>query len=121
MRYIYFLLALLFFVGCAHEMVSLDPMARFVRIVTNEPSGCKYLGEVYGHQSSFLLNDSQNTRNAINSTKNEAYKLGGDTLYFLSNNQKTLYLSNDKGVTMLDSASSSINETNIVGLVYQCQ
>ena len=40
--------------------------------------------------------------------------------HFLSNNQKTSYISSDRGVVMLDPSNVSTNETSIVGLVYKC-
>lgn len=120
MQYFVLLIVSIFFTGCMQNVISLDPEARFVRIVTNEPDGCKYLGEVYGYQSGSSLNDSQSMQGAINNAKNEAYKVGGDTLHFLSNNQKTSYISSDRGVVMLDPSNVSTNETSIVGLVYKC-
>lgn len=110
----------LLFVGCTQGIISLNPEAKLVRIVTNEPSNCEYLGEVYGYQSG-VLNESQMMQGAINSVKNEAHKLGGDTIHFLSNQQKTSYISSDRGVVVLDSASTSTMESSVIGLVYKCK
>ena len=108
------------FVGCTQSIIALNPEAKGVRIVTNEPSNCEYLGEVYGYQSSTSLDESQVTQSAINSAKNEAYKLGGDTLHFLSNQQNTSYISGDSGFVILDSSAVSVNKSNLIGLVYKC-
>ncbi len=121
MQYISLFFVSILFTGCMQGIILLDSEARYVRIVTNEPDNCEYLGEVYGYQSGSSLNDSKRMQGAINNAKNEAYKIGGDTLYFLSNIQKTSYISNDRGVVVLDSSSVATNETSIVGLVYRCK
>ena len=77
--------------GCTQGVISLNPEARLIKVVTNEPSNCKYLGEVYGYQSSFSL-ESKVAQSAINSAKNEAYKLGGDIIHFLSNHSKIRHI-----------------------------
>lgn len=73
--------------GCTQGVISLNPEARSIKVVTNKQSNCKYLGEVYGYQSSLSL-ESEVAQSAINGAKNEAYKLGDDIIHFLSNHSK---------------------------------
>jgi hypothetical protein len=44
--------------GCSAN--PLLPEARAVRIVTSEPAGCEYLGEVTGNQGNFFTGDFTN-------------------------------------------------------------
>ncbi|RAX55122.1 hypothetical protein CCY99_00020 [Helicobacter sp. 16-1353] len=116
------LLSSFLFIGCAGTINALDSNARFVRIVTTEPPDtCAYLGEVYGYQeNTHSFNESLVTEGAINDAKNKAYKLGGDTMYFLSNQNKITINSRGNKI-ILDNNPNSTQEVNIVALVYKCK
>lgn len=82
-----FLLSTCVLAGCA--ATPLNPEAQMVRIVTTQPSGCKYLGEVTGNQGDFFTGEFTSNANletgARNSMKNEAAKLGANTVQLISN------------------------------------
>lgn len=108
--------------GCSGTINILNSDARSVRIVTNEPApDCTYLGEVYGSQSNDgFFSKSELNEGAINDTKNKAYKLGGDTAFFLSN-QSDFNLKTSGNSIILDDSLKGSNEVNITALVYRCR
>ena len=73
--------------GCS--AVTLESGAQQVRIVTNEPQGCEYLGEVTGSQGDFFTGAFTSNANletgARNDLKNQANKLGANTVQMLTN------------------------------------
>jgi hypothetical protein len=72
--------------GCSAN--PLVPGAAKVKIVTAEPTGCEYLGEVTGNQGNFFTGEWTSNANleegARNELKNAALKLGGNTVLILT-------------------------------------
>jgi hypothetical protein len=102
--------------GCA--AISLQPGAAAVRVVTQDPKGCTYLGEATGNQGNFFTgaftsNESLETgsRNAL---KNAASELHGNTVVLLTNRAGQTSSWNRQG--------GGSHETNVVmtGAVYDC-
>ena len=92
--------------------------AQEVRIVTNEPQGCQYLGEATGNQGNFFTGAYTSNANletgARNDMKNQAFSLGANTVQLLSNRA---------GQTgALSSGSGGMQETNVTytGVAYKC-
>ena len=110
------------FVGCSSTINILNSDARIVRITTNEPTpDCEYLGEVYGTQTnSGFFSEAELNEGAINDTKNKAHKIGGDTIFFLTNQNKFTVRSSGNSIILDDSLKAS-NEVNITALVYRCR
>jgi uncharacterized protein DUF4156 len=103
-------------VGCAS--VELESGAQQVKIVTNEPQGCEYLGEVTGSQGDFFTGAFTSNANletgARNDMKNRAYKLGANTVQMLTNRA---------GQTgSMGQGSGSMEQTNVTytGVAYKC-
>lgn len=122
MRNSIFLVAVALLCGCSGTIHILNSDARIVRIVTVEPTpDCQYLGEVYGSQvSNGFFSESELNEGAINDTKNKAYKIGGDTVFFLTNQNKFNIKSSGNSIILDDSLKGS-NEVNITALVYKCR
>jgi hypothetical protein len=102
--------------GCA--AVDLESGAQQVKVVTNEPQGCEYLGEVTGSQGDFFTGGFTSNANletgARNDMKNRAYKLGANTVQLLTNRA---------GQTGgMGQGSGSIEQTNVTytGAAYKC-
>ncbi|WP_181881732.1 DUF4156 domain-containing protein [Helicobacter sp. MIT 14-3879] len=112
----------IFFISCAGTINILNSDARLVRIVTTEPApDCEYLGEVYGTQlNNGLFSESELNEGAINDTKNKASKLGGDTIYFLTNQNKIAIRTTGNNI-VIDDSLKSLQEVNITALVYKCR
>lgn len=108
--------------GCSSTINILNSDARIVRITTNEPMpDCEYLGEVYGTQTNNgFFSESELNEGAINDTKNKAHKIGGDTIFFLTNQNKFSVRTSGNSIILDDSLKSS-NEVNITALVYRCR
>lgn len=106
--------------GCA--AVQLNPGAAQVRITTNEPQGCKYLGEVTGNQGNFLTGGFTSNANletgARNEMKNEAAKLGANTVQMLTNRAGQTGSMSLAGGT----GGGSMEQTNVTytGIAYKC-
>jgi Domain of unknown function (DUF4156) len=103
-------------VGCS--AVNLESGAQQVRIVTNEPQGCDYLGEVTGSQGDFFTGAFTSNANletgARNDMKNQASKLGANTVQMLTNRA---------GQTgSMGQGSGSMEQTNVTytGAAYKC-
>jgi hypothetical protein len=102
----------LFIFSCAsHQLIQ---GAETVRIVTETPIDCEYLGDVTGSQGnafsgSFTSNSAMET-GARNQMKNKAYKKGGNTLHLLTNRA---------GMTHGQYGASQTNVT-ATGGVYNC-
>ena len=103
-------------VSCAS--VELESGAQQVKIVTNEPQGCEYLGEITGSQGDFFTGDFTSNANletgARNDMKNRAYKLGANTVQMLTNRA---------GQTgSMGQGSGSMEQTNVTytGVAYKC-
>src|SRR5689334_20577979 len=97
--------------GCA--AVDLESGGQQVRIVTNEPQGCEYLGEVTGSQGDFFTGAFTSNANletgARNDMKNKASKLGANTVQLLTNRA---------GQTgSMGQGSGSMEQTNVT---YKC-
>jgi len=102
--------------GC--KAVDLESGAQQVRIVTNEPQGCDYLGEVTGSQGDFFTGSFTSNANletgARNDMKNQASKLGANTVHLLTNRA---------GQTgSMGDGSGSMQQTNVTytGVAYKC-
>lgn len=102
--------------GCS--AVNLDSGAQQVRVVTNEPQGCEYLGEVTGSQGDFFTGAFTSNANletgARNDMKNQASKLGANTVQLLTNRA---------GQTgSMGQGSGSMEQTNVTytGAAYKC-
>lgn len=102
--------------GCA--AVDLESGAQHVRIVTNEPQGCEYLGEVTGNQGDFFTGGFTSNANletgARNDMKNRASKMGANTVQMLTNRA---------GQTgSMGQGSGSMEQTNVTytGVAYKC-
>jgi hypothetical protein len=102
--------------GCA--AIKLEPGAQQVRIVTNEPPACEYLGEVTGNQGNFFTGGFTSNANletgARNDMKNQAYKIGANTVQLLTNRT---------GQTgSFGQGSGSVQQTNVTytGIAYKC-
>ena len=103
-------------VSCA--AVDLESGAEPVKIVTNEPQGCEYLGEVTGSQGDFFTGGFTSNANletgARNDMKNRAYKMGANTVQMLTNRA---------GQTGgMGQGSGSMEQTNVTytGVAYKC-
>ena len=98
----------------ACSAIPVDPAAQRIRIVTSDPSGCDYLGEVTGNQGDFFTGDWTSNANletgARNAMKNEAAKLGADTVQMLATRG---------GLT---AGGGSMQQTNVTytGMAYKC-
>jgi len=102
--------------GCA--AVDLESGGQQVRIVTNEPQGCEYLGEVTGSQGDFFTGAFTSNANletgARNDMKNKASKLGANIVQLLTNRA---------GQTgSMGQGSGSMEQTNVTytGTAYKC-
>lgn len=102
--------------GCS--AVNLESGAQSVRVVTNEPQGCEYLGEVTGSQGDFFTGAFTSNANletgARNDMKNQALKLGANTVQLLTNRA---------GQTgSMGQGSGSMEQTNVTytGAAYKC-
>jgi hypothetical protein len=102
--------------GCA--AVELESGAQQVRIVTHEPQGCQYLGEVTGNQGNLLTGGFTSNANletgARNDMKNKAYKMGANTVQMLTNRA---------GQTgSFGQGSGAMEQTNVTytGTAYRC-
>ena len=106
------LLVVPFMFSCSS--IKLMKGAELVRIVTETPQGCEYLGEVTGSQGnwfsgSFTSNSTMET-GARNVLKNKAFKKGGNTLHLLTNRA---------GMSHGQYGASQTNVTT-TGAVYNC-
>jgi hypothetical protein len=102
--------------GCA--AVDLESGSKEVRIVTNEPQGCQYLGEITGSQGNFFTGAFTSNANletgARNDLKNQAHKMGANT---------TQLLTNRAGQTgTMGEGSGGMQQTNVTytGVAYKC-
>jgi hypothetical protein len=116
MRTMYAIIFVGVLVGCAS--VELESGAQQVKIVTNEPQGCEYLGEVTGSQGDFFTGAFTSNANletgARNDMKNRVYKLGANTVQMLTNRA---------GQTgSMGQGSGSMEQTNVTytGVAYKC-
>jgi hypothetical protein len=105
-----------FITACA--AVDLESGAQQVRIVTSEPQGCEYLGEITGSQGNFLTGGFTSNANletgARNDMKNQANKMGANTVQMLTNRA---------GQTgTMGQGSGSMEQTNVTytGIAYKC-
>ncbi len=84
LKFIFFTIVL---AGCAATELKLG--ADKIRIMLNEPKGCKYLGEVTGNQGNFFTGVYTSNENletgARNDLKNKALEKGANAMVFLTN------------------------------------
>jgi hypothetical protein len=103
MRTMYAIIFVGVLVGCAS--VELESGAQQVKIVTNEPQGCEYLGEVTGSQGDFFTGAF---------TSNANLETGANTVQMLTNRA---------GQTgSMGQGSGSMEQTNVTytGVAYKC-
>jgi hypothetical protein len=106
--------------GCA--AVSLRPEAQRIRIVTSDPVGCDYLGEVTGNQGNAFTGGFTSNANletgARNDMKNQAYGMGANTIQLLT----TRAGQTDSMAISQGSGGGSSEQTNVtyVGGAYRC-
>ena len=78
---------------CHGLCVGLESGSQQIRIVTNEPQGCDYIGEVTGSQGNFLTGAFTSNANletgARNDMKNQANKIGANTVQLLDESRRT--------------------------------
>lgn len=102
--------------------IPVQPGAERVRIVTNEPTGCQYLGDVTGSQGDFFTGGWTSNANletgARNDLKNQAARLGGNTIQLLTTRAGQ---TGSMGISQGSGGGSSA-QTNVtyVGTVYRC-
>jgi hypothetical protein len=94
-------------VACTSK-TALLPEATSVKVVYEKPN-CKLLGKESGHKVDKWGNLSllEIKESALNELKNKAAKLGGDTLYVMSNEKRDLSL-------------TSWSEYLVEGEIYKC-
>lgn len=114
------LLVALALAACA--AVHLDPSAQRIRIVTADPAGCEYLGEVTGSQGNSFTGGFTSNANlemgARNDMKNQALQMGANTIHLLTTRAGqtgTMAISQGSG-------GGSSEQTNVtyVGAAYRC-
>ncbi len=112
---------MLLMAGCAAN--TLNAGAERIRIVTSEPTGCQYLGEATGNQGNFFTGAWTSNANletgARNEMKNEAARLGANTVQLLSTRAGqtgSVNMSNGSG-------GGGSSQTNVVyvGAAYLCK
>jgi hypothetical protein len=102
----------------ACQAVPLQPQAMLVRLTNEEPRGCTFLGDVTGNQGNAFTGDFTSNRTletgARNDIKNQAYAMGGNVVYLLTNR------AGQTGI--FDRDGGSIKQTNVTlsGNVYDC-
>ena len=113
--------SLLAWYGCSAN--PLNPAAQKVRIVTTEPTGCEYLGEVTGNQGNFFTggwtSNADLETGARNDLKNQAAQLGGNTILLLTTRAGqtgSFGVNNGSG-----GGSSAQTNVTYVGTVYRCK
>ena len=98
--------------------IKLEPDAQLVRIVTNEPQGCEYLGEVTGNQGNVFTGGFTTNANletgARNDMRNQAHRMAADTVQVLTS------LAGQSG--SFGQGSGSVQQTNVkyTGIAYKC-
>lgn len=100
-------------VACSSTKLNLG--AEKIRVVTETPKGCKFLGQVSGSQGNFFsgkfTSNSAMEEGAMNDLRNETHKLGGDTLHLLTNRA---------GVTGDKHGGSTQTNVTMTGSAYEC-
>lgn len=102
--------------GC--QAVPLQPGAETVRLTTDEPQGCKFLGDATGNQGNAFTGDFTSNRTletgARNDLKNQAKAMGGNVVHMLTNRAGQTGSFGEGG--------GGISQTNvtITGSVYSC-
>lgn len=103
-------------VGCAAN--SLKPGAERVRLMQNEPKGCKYLGEATGDQGGAFTGAWTSNTNmetgARNELKNKAFDMGGNVVVLLTNR------AGQTGSGSMWNSSSQQTNVVITGTVFNC-
>lgn len=98
--------------------IQLNPGAEQIRIVTEQPKNCTYLGDVVGSHGDFvsgvLTSNHDLEKGALNDLKNKALEMGANTLHLISNRA---------GQTgALGQGGGALLQTNVtyVGIAYKC-
>jgi hypothetical protein len=106
----------------ACSAVPLDPHAQRIRIVTADPVGCEYLGEVTGNQGNSFTGGFTSNANletgARNDMKNQALQMGANTIHLLTTRAgQTGSMAIAQG-----SGGGGSEQTNVtyVGAAYRC-
>jgi hypothetical protein len=104
--------ASVFLAGCAATPVLQE--AQHVDIVNDAPDKvrCKYLGEVVGSQGNWFTGDYTSNKNLVvgarNELRNEAHKLGGNTVHIQDMKNSSAW------------GSLGTTNTTAIGRVYRC-
>ena len=110
------LLSLAVLVGC--QATPINSRARSIRITTNEPANCRYLGEVTGNRGNFFTGGYTSNANleegARNDMKNKAADLGGNVIHMLSNR------AGETGSYGQYGGGSQQTNVTYTGAVYRC-
>ena len=103
---------------CGCSATEIKPEAARIRITTNEPVGCQYLGEVTGNQGNSFTGGWTSNANleigARNDLKNQAYAMGGNLIHMLTNR------AGQTGSGGMYGSSSEQTNVVYVGAVYRC-
>ncbi|NQY42879.1 MAG: DUF4156 domain-containing protein [Legionellales bacterium] len=105
------------FGGCS--AIDLYQESDQIEVVSEKPKNCKYLGQVRGSQGNFFTgmwtSNANLEQGAMNDLRNNASKLGADTIYLLTNRAAQTGSSGEYG------GSSSQTSTVLIGNAYKCQ
>jgi hypothetical protein len=123
-RFLLGLIAITLLASCS--AVQLKPEAEHIRIVTEQPSGCVYLGEVVGSQGNLLVGHITSNENlergALNDMKNKAYEMGANVLHMVSSRAGQTGQFQSSGIGSMSQGGGSLMQTNVtyVGVAYKC-
>lgn len=109
------------FIGCT-KMTFLEPEAKIVKIVLEEPKKCENLGEVEGYKKqSGNLSLKQMKESAQNDLRNNTYEMGGNAVLILNRDSGSggggTYSLVGGGIA---SSSQYTAEYHIEGRAYKC-
>jgi hypothetical protein len=118
------LIAITLLASCS--ATQLRPEAAQVRIVTEQPKECSYLGEVVGSQGNMVVghitSNESLERGALNDMKNKAADLGANVLQLIGNRAGQTGLIGGSSAGGTGSLGGSLLQTNVtyVGAAYKC-
>jgi hypothetical protein len=123
-RFLSGLIAITLLASCS--AVQLRPEAEQIRIVSEQPKGCAYLGEVVGSQGNLLVGHitSNETleRGALNDLKNKASAMGANILQIINSRAGQTGQFQSSGVGATSQGGGLLMQTNVtyVGIAYKC-
>ena len=99
--------------SCSSTKLNLG--AEKIKVVTETPKDCKFIGQVIGSQGNWFSGGVTSNRaleeGAMNDMINKTHKMGGDTLHLLTNRA---------GVTGDGYGGSSQTNVTMTGAAYKC-